>query len=470
MAKAPILTPQAEDFPRWYQDVVAKAELADNGPARGTMVIRPYGYAIWERMQAEEDLRIKAAGAENCYFPLFIPESYLTREAEHVEGFSPELAVVTHAGGKELEEPLVVRPTSETVIGEYMGKWIQSYRDLPLLLNCWNNVVRWELRPRLFLRTTEFLWQEGHTAHATGEDSNAYAERILRDVYADFMTNVLAIPVVPGRKTAAERFPGAVNTLTVEAMMRDGKALQMGTSHDLGQNFAKAFGITYLDGNGETQLCWTTSWGSTTRMVGGLIMVHGDDQGLIVPPAIAAVQAVVLLVRDEDGAGAAADLLMADLTAEGVRVRLDGNISSSFGRRATDWELKGVPIRIEVGPRDLKEGLVTVVRRHSGDKLQVSVAEVATLIPVLLAEIQADLLAAATRRRDDRTADAASIEEAIEAGKVGFARVPWDLLKDGGEARLAQDAITVRCLQTADGGLPTSEEDPGLIAYVARSY
>ena len=250
MAKAPILTPQADDFPRWYQDVVAKAELAENGPARGTMVIRPYGYAIWERMQAEEDLRIKEAGAENCAFPLFIPQSYLAREADHVEGFSHEFWTVTHGGGKELEEPLIVRPTSETVIGEYMGKWIQSYRDLPLLLNLWNNVTRYELRPRLFLRTTEFLWQEGHTAHATGEDSNAYAEQILRDVYADFMVNVLAIPVLTGRKTAAERFPGAINTLACEAMMGDGKALQMGTSHDLGQNFAKVFDITYLDANG----------------------------------------------------------------------------------------------------------------------------------------------------------------------------------------------------------------------------
>ncbi len=244
MAKQPILTPQASDFPRWYQDVVAKAELADNGPVRGTMVIRPYGYSLWERMQAEVDLRIKAAGADNLYFPLFIPESYLSREAEHVEGFSPELAVVTHAGGRELEEPLVVRPTSETVIGEYMGKWIQSYRDLPLLLNQWANVVRWELRPRLFLRTTEFLWQEGHTAHASAQDAASYAERILYDVYTDFMVEVLALPVLPGRKTAAERFPGAVNTLTVEAMMADGKALQMGTSHDLGQNFAKVFDIS----------------------------------------------------------------------------------------------------------------------------------------------------------------------------------------------------------------------------------
>ena len=243
MAKPPVLTPQADDFPRWYQDVVAKAELADNGPVRGTMVIRPYGYAIWEQMQAEVDRRIKAAGAKNAYFPLFIPESYLTREAEHVEGFSPELAVVTHAGGKELEEPVVVRPTSETVIGEFMAKWVQSYRDLPLLLNQWANVVRWELRPRVFLRTSEFLWQEGHTAHVSREDGRLYAERILHDVYEGFMRDVLALPVVVGRKTPQERFAGAVNTMTCEAMMGDGKALQMGTSHELGQNFAKAFDI-----------------------------------------------------------------------------------------------------------------------------------------------------------------------------------------------------------------------------------
>ncbi|MSY33900.1 MAG: proline--tRNA ligase, partial [Actinobacteria bacterium] len=247
MAKAPVLTPQSEDFPRWYQDIVAKAELADNGPVRGTMVIRPYGYSIWEQMQAEVDRRIKLAGAKNAYFPLFIPESYLKREAEHVEGFSPELAVVTVAGGKELEEPVVVRPTSETVIGEFMAKWVQSYRDLPLLLNQWANVVRWELRPRIFLRTSEFLWQEGHTAHVSEEDGRQYSERILYDVYASFMRDVLAMPVVVGRKTVKERFAGATNTMTCEAMMGDGKALQMGTSHELGQNFSKAFDIQFLD-------------------------------------------------------------------------------------------------------------------------------------------------------------------------------------------------------------------------------
>src|SRR5438309_5469737 len=259
---ARVLTPRAEDFPRWYQDLIAKAELADNGPVRGTMVIRPAGYAIWERIQSEMDDRIKAAGAQNAYFPLFIPEAYLHREAQHVEGFSPELAVVTHGGGKQLAEPIVVRPTSETVIGEFMAKWISSYRDLPLLLNQWANVVRWELRPRVFLRTTEFLWQEGHTAHATQADARAYALKILHDVYEDFMVNVLAIPVHVGAKTRKERFAGATFTYCLEAMMGDGKALQMGTSHERGQNFARAFDTTFLDDNGDQQLVWTTSWGS----------------------------------------------------------------------------------------------------------------------------------------------------------------------------------------------------------------
>ncbi|HXP33352.1 MAG TPA: aminoacyl--tRNA ligase-related protein, partial [Acidimicrobiales bacterium] len=304
MAKS-VLTPQATDFPRWYQDIVAKAELADNGPVRGTMVIRPYGYAIWERMQAEIDTRIKAAGVANAYFPLLIPESFLRREAEHVEGFSPELAVVTHGGGKTLEEPVVVRPTSETIINSYFAKWIQSYRDLPLLINQWANVVRWELRPRLFLRTTEFLWQEGHTAHASAADARDFALQILSDVYEDVMVNVLAIPVLKGRKTDNERFAGATTTWTCEAMMRDAKALQMGTSHELGQNFARAFDITYLDESGTQSYVWQTSWGVSTRLMGALVMVHGDDDGLRLPPRLAPVQAVVILARADEGAGEA---------------------------------------------------------------------------------------------------------------------------------------------------------------------
>ena len=470
MAKG-VLTPQSEDFPRWYQEVVAKAGMADNGPVRGTMVILPWGYAIWERMVAEMDARIKAAGAQNAYFPLFIPESYMRREAEHVEGFSPELAVVTHAGGAELAEPVVVRPTSETVIGEYMAKWIQSYRDLPLLLNQWANVVRWELRPRLFLRTSEFLWQEGHTAHATADDAKAYAERILWDCYADFMVNVLAMPVLAGRKTARERFPGAVNTLTCEGMMRDGKALQMGTSHELGQNFAKAFGVQFQAADGQLAHAWTTSWGTSTRMVGGLIMAHGDDAGLRLPPAVAPTQVVVLLVKSESGAGEAAEALAAELKRVGVRAHLDARVDVSFGRRAVDWELKGVPVRVEVGPRDLAEGNVTVVRRDRPGKETTPLAGVAASIPGLLATVQSDMLADATAARDARIVDVASLDDAVAAVDKGWARINFqDLKAVDGEARLRDQAITVRCLRQPDGSIPPSEDDLDTIAILARAY
>jgi prolyl-tRNA synthetase len=468
---ARVLTPQAEDFPRWYQDVVAKAELADNGPVRGTMVIRPYGFSLWERMQAEMDLRIKACGAENCYFPLFIPLDYFSREADHVEGFSPELAVVTHGGGKELAEPFAVRPTSETVIGEYMAKWIQSYRDLPLLLNCWNNVVRWELRPRLFLRTSEFLWQEGHTAHDTEADARAYAVRILHEAYEDLMVNVLAIPVLVGRKTAGERFPGAINTMTCEGMMRDGKALQMGTSHELGQNFARVFEILYLDDEGERQLCWTTSWGTSTRMVGGLVMAHGDDDGLVVPPRLASIQCVVLLVKDDgSGAGEAAARLAAELSAAGVRTRLDDRVDTSFGRRVTDWELKGVPLRLEIGPRDLAVGEVTLVRRDTHAKVAVPVGEAAARVAVMVDEQQAELLRGATERRDASIADCASLDEVRAAAASGWARVLWSAVGAEGEAALNGEGITVRCLQREDGSVPEAEDEPGLVAFCARAY
>ncbi len=470
MAKAPVLTPQADDFPRWYQDVLAKAELAENGPVRGTQVIRPYGYALWERMQAEVDARIKDAGAENAYFPLFIPQSYLTREADHVEGFSPELAVVTHAGGKELDEPVVVRPTSETVIGEYMAKWVQSYRDLPLLLNQWANVVRWELRPRLFLRSTEFLWQEGHTAHLSEAEAAAYSLQILYDVYRDFMVDVLALPVWVGRKTAHERFPGATNTLTCEAMMGDGKALQMGTSHELGQNFARVFDIDYLAESGERELCWTTSWGVSTRMMGGLIMGHGDDRGLRVPPRLAPIQVVVLLIRDEDGAGDRAHLVAESLRTAGVRTRLDDRTGTSFGRRVTDWELKGVPVRVELGPRDLADEQATLVRRDTGAKEQVPLSGLGDRVEAALAAAQADMLATATEQRDARTADVSSLPEAVEAARSGFARLPWSAVGADGEAELAKDSITVRCVQRPDGSVPASEDEPDLICLVARAY
>ncbi len=470
MAKAPVLTPQAEDFPRWYQDVINKAELADNGPVRGTMVIRPYGYAIWEHMQAEVDARIKVAGAQNAYFPLFIPEAYLKREAEHVEGFSPELAVVTVAGGKELEEPVVVRPTSETVIGEFMAKWVQSYRDLPLLLNQWANVVRWELRPRVFLRTTEFLWQEGHTAHATEDDARGYALRILHEVYQGFMVDVLALPVVVGRKTASERFAGATNTMTCEAMMGDGKALQMGTSHELGQNFANAFGISYLDESGTQRTAWTTSWGVSTRMLGGLIMGHGDDAGLRLPPRLAPVQVVVLAVRDDEAVVDRCRSLADELRAAGVRVELDVRTDVSFGRRATDWELRGVPLRLELGPRDLADGAVTVARRISATKASLPLSGIADAVPALLEEQQAELLATAVERREGRTRDVDTLEDARDAAVEGFARVPWALVGDEGERFLAEQAVTVRCLVRPDGSVPAADDEPDVLAVVARSY
>jgi prolyl-tRNA synthetase len=469
MAKS-VLTPQSKDFPRWYQDVIAKAELADNGPVRGTMVIRPYGYSIWERMQTDMNDRIKAAGAKNAYFPLFIPESYLTREAEHLEGFSPELAVVTHAGGKKLEEPIVVRPTSETVIGEFMAKWTQSYRDLPLLLNQWANVVRWERRPRLFLRTSEFLWQEGHTAHATEDEARLYAKRIHEEVYAAFMRDTLAMPVILGRKTAKERFAGATNTLALEGMMRDGKALQMGTSHELGQNFAKVFDINYLSEMGQQEVAWTTSWGSSTRMVGGLIMAHGDDAGLRLPPRLAPIQVLVMIVKDGEGVMRAAQQIVDDLVAQGIRAELDARVDTPFGRRAVNAELKGIPVRVEIGPRDLNGGSVPVVRRIAGGKTPILLGGVVSEVSAALDTDHEALYAEALAYRDDHTSTVASVEEAFEAAQTGWASIPWATLGLAGEEKLAESAITVRCLALPDGSVPSSEYEEGVLAIVGRAY
>jgi prolyl-tRNA synthetase len=469
MAKA-LLTPRAVDFPRWYQDVIAKAELAENGPARGSMVIRPTGYALWERMQRELDDRIKAAGAANAYFPLLIPESYLRREAEHVEGFSPELAVVTIGGGKQLEEPLVIRPTSETVIGESMARWIESYRDLPLLINQWANVVRWELRPRLFLRTTEFLWQEGHTAHASEAEARGYARRILRDVYEDVLVNVLGLPVVVGRKTVRERFAGATSTYTLEAMMGDGKALQMGTSHELGQNFAHAFGIDYLGASGRRELAWTTSWGITTRLIGGVIMAHGDDLGLRIPPRVAPVQAHVLVVKEGDGVVETARKLTGGLRDAGVRATLDERVDVPFGRRAIDAELKGYPVRIEVGPRDIVEGRVVVVRRVTGERGPVPVDSVVSLVTAALIADQQTLYDSALAEQQRRTTEVTSVAEAIEAVGSGWARLPWSAVGAEGEAELNVHGVTVRCLLHADGSVPDAEDAPDLVAVVGRAY
>jgi prolyl-tRNA synthetase len=467
---ARVLTPQAEDFPRWYQDVVAKAELAEPGPVRGSQVIRPVGYAIWERMVAEMDARIKAAGAENAYFPLFIPESYLRREAQHVEGFSPELAVVTHGGGKLLDEPIVVRPTSETVIGEFMAKWVQSYRDLPLLLNQWANVVRWEMRTRLFLRSAEFLWQEGHTAHATEADARAYARKILHETYEDFMVNVLAMPVLVGLKTIRERFAGATRTYTLEALMRDGKALQMGTSHELGQNFARAFDIDYLSAEGRQEFCWTTSWGSSTRMIGGLIMAHGDDNGLRVPPRLAPTQVQVMVVKDGDGVLAAAAKLRDALRDAAVRVGFDDRVDVPFGRRAVDAELRGYPVRIEVGPRDLAAGNVVLVRRFDGSKTPTLIADAVSAVAAALEVDQQAMYEEAKARTEDNTADVKTLANAIEAAGVGFARIPWSKVGTAGETKANEVSVTVRCLLRADGTVPDSEDEKGLVAYLARAY
>jgi prolyl-tRNA synthetase len=422
-------------------------------------------------LQGELDRRIKAAGAENAYFPLFIPESFLSLEAEHVEGFSPELAVVTHGGGKKLEEPVVVRPTSETVINSFFAKWIQSHRDLPLLINQWANVVRWELRPRLFLRTTEFLWQEGHTAHATESEARSYALQILRDVYLATMVGVAAMPVLTGHKTARERFAGATRTWTCEGMMGDGKALQMGTSHELGQNFSKVFGITFTNAESVLEHVWQTSWGASTRLIGALVMGHGDDFGLRLPPALAPAQVVVLMVKEEPDVRSAAEAIVAELRADGHRVRLDDRTETSFGRRSVDWELKGVPVRVEIGPRDLAEGNVTVVTRHLRQKETLALAAVRGAVEGIMGRVAPDLLAEATAAREERTVDVSTLGEAIEAGGTGFARITVGALGADGEDRLAQQALSIRCLQRPDGTLAEATDDEAdLTAVVSRSY
>jgi prolyl-tRNA synthetase len=462
---ARVLTPQAEDFPRWYQDVVAKADMAETGAARGTMVVRPWGTAIWERIQAEVDARIKATGHSNVLFPMFIPHSFLAREAEHVEGFSPELALVTHAGGEELAEPLVVRPTSETVIGEAMSRWIQGHRDLPLLLNQWANVVRWELRPRIFLRTTEFYWQEGHTAHATVEEAQAETELVHERVYLEAIRDCMAVDVVSGLKTRRETFAGADLTYTHEGLMGDGKALQMATSHNLGQNFAKGFGITFTDSDNAVRHCWTTSWGMSTRTIGALVMVHGDDSGLRLPPVLAPRQVVVMAVKPE-----VADLctdLERRLLRAGIRTGLDARTDTSFGRRAVEWELKGVPLRVELGPRDVAEGVATLARRDTATKEQVPLEGVVDRAVDLLVEIQQSLLEESRRRREAATSDVATADE---VDGPGMFRIPWDVLGEEGEAGLVERGYTVRCLVREDGELPRSRDEAGLVAYVARAY
>jgi len=418
------VTPQSEDFSAWYNELVMKSQLVDRGPVKGTMVIRPYGYRLWELLQSELDRRIKDTGHDNAYFPLLIPESYLRREAEHIDGFAPELAVVTHAGGKELEEPLVVRPTSETVIGEMMARWISSHRDLPLLLNQWANVVRWEMRPRMFLRTTEFLWQEGHTAHA--DEVGALSETMLAlSMYTQVAHQVAAIPVIPGEKTPGERFAGAARTFTIEGMMRDGKALQAGTSHYMATNFAKAFGIQYTSEAGRLELCHTTSWGMSTRMIGGVIMAHGDDKGLVLPPKLAPFQVVIVPIGRGEQLGTvleAASALAAELRQAGIRVHVDGRPQLSPGFKFNDWELRGAPLRLELGPRDLSAGTAVVARRLGGDgKQNVRLADAAPVLTGMLGEYQDFLLARATAFREQNTATVSGWDEFRQAVSAGWA-------------------------------------------------
>jgi prolyl-tRNA synthetase len=420
------VTPQSEDFSAWYNEVVVQALLVDRGPVRGTMVIRPYGYRLWELIQGDLDGRIKDAGHENACFPMFIPESYLKREAEHVEGFSPELAVVTIAGGKELEEPLVVRPTSETVIGEYMAKWIDSHRDLPLLLNQWANVVRWEMRPRMFLRTTEFLWQEGHTAHV--DEADAMRETLWAlDAYAALARELCAMPVIEGEKTAGERFAGAVRTYTIECMMRDGRALQSGTSHYLGTNFAKAFEIQYQDESGDLTLAHTTSWGMSTRMIGGVVMTHGDDKGLVLPPRVAPYQVVIVPIgRKEQGEQAAAKAreLGAALKAAGIRVHVDDNRPQlSPGFKFNDWEMRGVPVRLELGMRDVENGVVTLALRLGQEQKEtIPLDEIVSRMPKILDDFQDYLFRRAETFRDEHTSDTDSWDDFAARVSTGWAR------------------------------------------------
>ena len=443
------VTPQSEDFSSWYNEVVTKAQLVERGPARGTMVIRPYGYRVWELIQADLDGRIKDTGHENAYFPMLIPESYLQREAEHVEGFSPELAVVTHAGGKELEEPLILRPTSETVIGEMMAKWISSYRDLPLLLNQWANVVRWELRTRLFLRTTEFLWQEGHTAHA--DEAEAMAETLqMLDVYERVARDVAAIPVVPGEKTPGERFAGAVKTFTVEGMMRDGKALQSGTTHYLGTNFAKAFGIQFADDAGRLELCHTTSWGMSTRMVGGVIMTHGDDKGLVLPPKLAPHQVVIVPIARGDQAETVLEAvreLAARLKAAGIRVHVDDRPQVSPGFKFNDWEMRGVPLRLELGPRDLAAGTALLAKRLGDEgKVAISLDTAPEVLLDALDDFQEYLLERATDFRESHTVTVNTWDEFTAAVATGWARALHCGRPDCEEDIKSETAATPRCI------------------------
>ncbi|MFQ5703564.1 MAG: proline--tRNA ligase [Gemmatimonadales bacterium] len=444
------ITARDQDFSQWYNDVIMRAELADYSPVRGCMVIRPRGYRIWELMQRALDDRFKETGHQNAYFPMFIPQSFLEKEAEHVEGFAPETAVVTRGGGKELEEPLVIRPTSETIIYSLYGKWIQSYRDLPLLINQWANIVRWEMRTRLFLRTTEFLWQEGHTAHATEQEAEREA-RLILEIYRQFMEEWMAMPVLTGVKTDSERFAGAVRTYSCEGLMQDNKALQAGTSHHLGQNFARAFDVTFQTADEKLEYVWSTSWGVSTRLVGGLIMSHSDDRGLVCPPRLAPTQVVIVPIWRSDEqraevlevAGRARD----DLIAHGLRAELDER-DMKPGAKYYEWEGRGVPVRLEIGPRDIAQEQAVLARRAGGDKETVNLGSLADTVGSVLDETQQALLDAARERREQNSVRGITKDELISLmdGQGGFAYGGF-CGKDGCETAIKEATkATVRVL------------------------
>ncbi|XP_017972934.1 PREDICTED: proline--tRNA ligase, chloroplastic/mitochondrial [Theobroma cacao] len=450
-----VITPRSQDFNAWYLDVIANAELADYGPVRGTMVIRPYGYAIWEAIQDYLNVKFKETGHSNMYFPQFIPYSFIEKEASHVEGFSPELALVTIGGGKELEEKLVVRPTSETIVNHMFTQWIHSYRDLPLLINQWANVTRWEMRTKPFVRTLEFLWQEGHTAHATPEEAEKEALQMI-DVYTEFAYEQAAIPVIAGRKSKVETFAGADKTYTIEAMMGDRKALQAGTSHNLGQNFSRAFGTQFTDENGQRQHVWQTSWAISTRFVGGIIMTHGDDSGLMLPPRIAPIQVVIVPIwkkaDEKTGVLNAASSVAGTLKTAGLKVKLDDADQRTPGWKFNFWEMKGVPLRIEIGPRDVSSGSVVISRRDVpgkqgkvfGISMEPSILE--AYVKDRLDEIQSSLLQRAISFRDSNIVDVSSYEELKEVISLGkWARGPWSA-SDADELRVKEETgATIRC-------------------------
>jgi prolyl-tRNA synthetase len=486
------ITPRVEDFSQWYQDVVLQAKLADYSPVKGCMVIRPNGYSIWERIQQEMNARIKKAGVRNAYFPMFIPESFIKKEADHVEGFAPQVAVVTYAGGKDLDEKLVVRPTSETIINSMFAKWIQSYRDLPYLINQWANVVRWEMRTRLFLRTTEFLWQEGHTCHATLEEAELFTQQMLK-MYHEFAENVLAMPVISGKKSEAEKFAGALQTYCIEAMMQDGKALQAGTSHNLTSNFAKAFDTQFLDKDGKQKHVHQTSWGVSTRLIGGMIMTHSDDKGLVLPPKLAETHVVIVPIVPKANL-APAVYEAADKLAEEIRnhpsvkalpydvgVYVDKDDTKQAGWKFHEYELIGIPVRIELGPRDLEKNQCVFTRRDIGQKEFIQLSEIPAKVGIQLDQMQTDLLNKARAHRDQNiheVSDFESFKTALEE-KGGFYKVPWGLDRAAEEAIKEETKATLRCIMVDENFVPvkankpcfrTGKTDGTVMAIFARSY